>query len=357
MASFFDWILLKEWFGSRKRDLPWRRNPTPYQVWISEVMLQQTQVATVIPYYENWMRQYPTVQHLAAASLDEVIKCWEGLGYYSRARSLHAGAQYIVEYFDGQVPSTSEALATIKGIGPYTVGAILSFAYHQKAAAVDGNVMRVLARYFNIHEDLCKSSTIKKLRLLAEEILPEDEPWVVSEALIELGATLCRRKPQCFSCPLKGSCQGYIQGSAAQLPFKAKKTILERLYRTVAVIRCENQWLIRRGQPGEIMTDLHEFPYFESVDTGESEKKVIKQIEASFGLAVSFQEALQPISHGFTRYQVKLYPYLFESRRSPSVENFIWMPLSQLQKLAFSAGHRKILEQIGCMQKSAKTPT
>ena len=155
-------------------------------------MLQQTQVAVVIPYFLHWMQRFPTIHHLAKASLDEVVKAWEGLGYYSRVRHLHEAAKYLVEHFNGQLPSEEEDLKKIKGLGPYTIGAILSFAFHQKKAAVDGNVIRVLTRYFGLEEDISKVATVNKLRQLAQELLPDEEPWIVNEALIELGATLCQ---------------------------------------------------------------------------------------------------------------------------------------------------------------------
>ena len=157
-------------------------------------MLQQTQVSVVIPYFDRWMNRFPTLRHLAKATLDEVIKEWEGLGYYSRARNLHEGARYVLEKHEGILPETREELQKIKGLGPYTIGAIRSFAFHHKAAAVDGNVIRVLARYFKIEDDIAKPKTIQMIRDRAEAILPEIEPWIVAEALIELGATLCTKK-------------------------------------------------------------------------------------------------------------------------------------------------------------------
>ena len=184
-----DFYPLKKWFLIEQRDLPWRKINDPYAIWISEIMLQQTQVAVVIPYYLKWMQRFPTIQALAEAESDEVIKMWEGLGYYSRARNLHAGARYLIEFFGGILPNNESDLAKIKGLGPYTIGALLSFAFHQKKAAVDGNVMRVMARCYELDDDIAKSKTQKKIRHLVEEILPEDESWIVNEALIELGAT------------------------------------------------------------------------------------------------------------------------------------------------------------------------
>lgn len=204
----FNQKALVEWFNKQKRPLPWRKNPSPYAVWVSEVMLQQTQVAVVIPYFQRWMERFPTIQALAESSIEDAIKQWEGLGYYARAKNLHAGAKQVVANFDGELPSKVEALSRIKGLGPYTVGAIRAFAFHERSAAVDGNVLRFLTRYFAIEEDIAKIGTQKKITALAESLLPEKEPWVFAEALIEFGATVCKKAPLCFECPLNKSCAG-----------------------------------------------------------------------------------------------------------------------------------------------------
>lgn len=336
---------LKNWFLAKKRDLPWRQLITPYRVWISEVMLQQTQVAVVIPYFLRWMEKFPSVQALAEASLDEVIKAWEGLGYYSRARYLHAGAQYIVTHFQGEFPQDEENLKKIKGLGPYTIGAILSFAFHQKKAAVDGNVLRVLSRYFQIEEDISKSSTLKKLRYLAEQILPTEESWIINEGLIELGATICQKKARCEKCPVQTSCQSYKNGMVDLLPIKAKGASTTYLYRTVPVIVSRDAYLIRRGQKGKIMSDLHEFPFFET--TVEASKELTSEfIQTQFGLTVDKIQALPPVSHSFTRYQVQLYPTLFSALDKKPIEGLEWISLSDLKKLAFSSGHRRIFQAL-----------
>lgn len=219
----FDTASLKRWFQSTKRDLPWRCSPSPYVVWIAEIMLQQTQVSVVEPYFLRWMQQFPSIATLARATREEVIKAWEGLGYYSRARHIHAAAQYLMEKHEGKLPSRREDLEKVKGLGPYTVGAILSFAFHQKAAAVDGNVIRVLSRYFCVEDDVGKSGTKKQIWELAEKLLPDHEPWVVVEGLIELGATVCLKRPKCAECPINKSCLGFREGKQFSLPKKEKK--------------------------------------------------------------------------------------------------------------------------------------
>lgn len=336
---------LKNWFILKKRDLPWRQNCDPYAIWISEVMLQQTQVVVVIPYFLNWMERFPTIHHLAQASNDEVIKAWEGLGYYSRVRHLHQASKLIVNSFNGEIPSTEEELIKIKGMGPYTIGAILSFAFHQKKAAVDGNVIRVLTRYLGIEEDVSKSLTIKKLRGIAQEILPDEEPWVINEALIELGATICQRKALCGKCPLSNSCSSFLNSIVGRIPFNSKKVKIERLSRSVAVIQCGPKLLVRRGQKGEIMQDLYEFPYFD-IQKPFSPKELEDQFFAQFALEIKHRHALTEVQHGFTRYQVKLFPMLSSSQESKEIDGMEWHSHSDLKRLAFSSGHRRIFQQL-----------
>lgn len=346
MSYHLDWQSLKAWFIAEKRDLPWRRTRDPYAIWISEIMLQQTQVAVVLPYFLRWMQQFPTISHLAQASLDEVIKAWEGLGYYSRARHLHQGAQYLVEHFQGQLPAEEENLKKIKGIGPYTIGALLSFAFHQKKAAVDGNVLRVLARYFGLEDDIAKPATVNRLRQLADDLLPDEEPWIISEALIELGATVCQRKARCSLCPLKATCISFAQGLTEALPVKSKGAKTEYLYRAVAVVKVGSTYLVKRGEKGAIMSDLYEFPYFEITQEGLSIQQLQAKVIETHALQVSPQEALKEVKHGFTRYQVRLYPFVFTCQHSCAVQGFEWLTIEDLQKLAFSSGHRRIFQQL-----------
>lgn len=342
-----DIFSLKTWFMSEKRDLPWRVTNHPYAVWISEVMLQQTQVAVVIPYFLNWMNRFPTIHDLAQASLDDVIKVWEGLGYYSRARHLHAAANYLVEHFNGELPNQEEELKKIKGLGPYTIGAILSFAFHQKKGAVDGNVIRVLTRYFGIKDDISKPTTVKQLRLLIETLLPDHEPWIINEALIELGATVCQRKSRCHICPIKSSCVSFKDAEVENIPFNSKKIKIEQLYRSVAVIQCDSHLLVKRGQKGAIMSDLYEFPYFEETKERFSSTNLRSKVAKYFALNVVEQEVLKEVKQGFTRYQAHLYPILFSCQQLQEIEGYVWLSYQKLKQLAFSSGHRRIFQQIG----------
>ncbi len=331
-----DILALKAWFNKHKRDLPWRSNPTPYRVWISEVMLQQTQASVVVGYFEKWMRLFPTIHALAAASLDEVIKAWEGLGYYARVRHVHAAARELVAKKNGELPCKREELEEIKGLGPYTIGAILSFAFHQKAAAVDGNVARVLSRYFLIEEDISTSAIKQRLQGLAERHLPDTEPWLVMEGLIELGARVCQRVPQCSLCPLQKGCLGLQKGRADLLPMKGKRPSTTLLKRHVALIETKEEILLQRASYGTIMGGLYEFPYFDEA-IGED----------FLGLKLTFVRNLPKVQHSFTRFRAELYPSLWLVLEQSPVPGYQWMAKKEIGLLPFSAGHRRLLKYVG----------
>lgn len=211
------------WYEKNKRDLPWRRDRDPYKIWVSEVMLQQTRVDTVIPYYERFLKRFPTPGDLASASEEEVIKAWEGLGYYSRARNLHAAVREVVSSYGGKVPEDREAMSRLKGVGPYTAGAVLSIAYNRRVPAVDGNVMRVFSRLFTIEEDITRTAVRRRMEALATELIPEDRPGDFNQALMELGALVCvPSSPSCDRCPLVRECQAHEQGRAKDFPVKRK---------------------------------------------------------------------------------------------------------------------------------------
>ena len=323
---------LKKWFLSNRRSLPWRENPSPYQVWVAEVMLQQTQVNVVIPYFQRWMKTFPTIQALSEASIDKVIKTWEGLGYYSRARNLHQGTQYITKHLGGILPNSYEALVQIKGLGPYTIGAILSFAFKQKALAIDSNVSRVIARYNCIEEEINKKTTYKKIEKLTQIFLPNQEPWIVMEALIELGALICKSDPKCSLCPIQKGCQAHRKCKADLLPQKRKYAKTIYLHRTVAVVLAEKKVLMRKGKKGKVMQDLWEFPYFDQgVD-----------ISQALGISLIPIQKLPQVIHHFTRYKALLYPEMFQAQYK-ECENFCWVSSKQLKELALSSGHRRIL--------------
>lgn len=215
---------LVTWFAREKRDLPWRHAKNPYRVWVSEVMLQQTRVDTVIPYYHRFMSRFPTIEDLASAESEEVVKYWEGLGYYSRVRNLHEAVKEVVAVYDGVVPEEKERFEKLKGVGPYTTGAVLSIAYNQPEPAVDGNVMRVMARQFGIYDDIAVPKTRKLFEQVVRRLMDPSHASDFNEGVMELGATVCTpKKPMCSLCPVQDDCYAYAHNVQDELPVKTKK--------------------------------------------------------------------------------------------------------------------------------------
>jgi A/G-specific adenine glycosylase len=328
---------LRNWFSLHARPFPWRTDRTPYRVWVSEVMLQQTRAEVVISYFERWMERFPTIEALAEASFEEVIKYWEGLGYYARVRFLHKGARTIVDRYKGEFPFAEEELGQIEGLGPYTIGAIRSFAFAQKAPAIDGNVRRVLSRLLLIEEDIDQPKLQKPLQKKLLELLPDSEPWVIMESLIELGALICGKVPKCLSCPLNRECLAYQAGKEQTLPLRKKRVGVTVIQRVVAVIVCQRHVLLAQETEKRVMRDLYQFPYWEG-------EKV--QVEEKIPLSLEFVRTLPSVTHTFTRFKASLLPSLWQAKERESITGFEWVSYSSLERLAFSAGHRRILQEL-----------
>ena len=252
---------LIEWYDENARILPWREEPTPYRVWVSEIMLQQTRVEAVKPFFERFMNALPTLPHLAYASEDELAKLWEGLGYYNRVRNMKKCAIECVEKYGGKLPSTYEELLTLPGIGTYTAGAIASIAFKQCVPAVDGNVLRVFSRVLISEDDILKERTKKKFQNIIQEYIPENRSDAFNQALMELGAMICvpNAAPRCNICPVAKQCLGYQQGEAHRLPNKTAKKARRIEKKTVLVIVCENEILLYRRPQEGLLAGLYEF--------------------------------------------------------------------------------------------------
>ncbi|MCH2110211.1 MAG: A/G-specific adenine glycosylase, partial [Polyangiaceae bacterium] len=256
---------LLQFFQEQRRDLPWRNNPTPYQVWVSEVMLQQTRVEVVKDYYRRWMQAFPDIQSLAGAAEDDVLRLWQGLGYYSRARRLAQGARFVLEQYDGAVPAEPEELLKIPGIGPYSAGAIASIAHGRAAPLVDGNVIRVLCRRFGLFGDPTRAPLQKEIWRLAAHLVPRKAPGDFNQALMELGATVCTpRQAQCFHCRLRKDCRALSAGAVDRLPeLPPRKKPQVRTF-VVFIFRYRRQvGLLRAGEGSRWWAGLHCFPLFE----------------------------------------------------------------------------------------------
>lgn len=262
---------LLAWYEANKRDLPWRENKDPYRIWVSEIMLQQTRVDTVIPYYLRFMDKFPTIRALAEAPEEEVLKCWEGLGYYSRARNLQAGAREAVRLYGGTVPDDKAAVAGLKGVGPYTAGAIMSIAFNRPEPAVDGNVMRVFSRYFLLEGDIAKPAVRQDIERLAAAIIPEGRAGDFNQAIMELGALVCTPKsPGCLLCPVVSHCAGRAAGRELELPLKTKAKPPRPEVRLAALVEgsgaMAGRVLVRRRPDSGLLARMWELPHVKLPD-------------------------------------------------------------------------------------------
>ncbi|MBE8725402.1 A/G-specific adenine glycosylase [Flavobacterium hungaricum] len=261
----FSNILIK-WYLQNKRDLPWRKTTNPYQIWLSEIMLQQTRVAQGMPYFFEFTKEFPTVKHLADASEEKVLKLWQGLGYYSRARNLHKTAQFIAYELNGLFPDSYKELLKLKGVGEYTAAAIASFSYNEAVPVVDGNVFRVLSRYFDVETDIALPAAKKEFSSLAQELMPSDNPAVFNQAIMEFGALQCVPKnPDCTICVFNDSCAALQKKKVNQLPFKSKKVkVTNRFFNYLILEDVLGNTLIEKRTTKGIWYNLYEFPLLET---------------------------------------------------------------------------------------------
>ena len=340
--------LLLRWFDKNARDLPWRRTRDPYAIWVAEIMLQQTQSDTVKPYYHRFLARFPTVRHLARARLDAILKVWEGLGYYTRARNLHQAAQKIVREFAARLPQTKQELLSLPGVGLYTAGAIASIAFGRDEPLVDGNVTRVLCRLFRIRRDPRSGKVRRNLWSLAEALLPAGRAGSFNQAMMELGATVCLpRSPHCQECPLRKICSAKEHGEQEKLPIRAKKKSLPRLKVAVAVIYKNGRILIDKRKPDGLLGGLWEFPGGK-VRKGESlEAALSREIREELGITVRILHPLATVQHSYSHFSVTLHAfkcaYAAGTPTCRTCVDYKWVHPKQLKKYAFPAANKKIM--------------
>jgi A/G-specific adenine glycosylase len=342
---------LLDWFAVHQRDLPWRRGKDPYRIWVSEVMLQQTRVETVIPYYERWFDQFPTLESLAEAPEEQVLKAWEGLGYYSRARNLHTAAKDVVARYGGVVPDNPVAVEALQGVGPYTVGAILSIAYNRAIPAVDGNVMRVFSRLFRIQDDIAHRETRKGMEELAESLIPLGQAGNFNQALMELGALICSpTSPKCDVCPVATFCQAREAGVQADLPVKAKARAPRPVDVVSAVIWHEGRvMLVKRPQDG-LLGGLWEFPGGEKDPAAPFERAVHTVLRERYGVTLEVEAHLCDVRHVFSHlvwdlkaFTARLAP---DSAVPPEGDTLRWVTPADLAAFALPVAHQKIAARL-----------
>jgi len=339
---------LLTWFGRHARELPWRDNPTPYQVWVSEVMLQQTQVETVRSYYRRFLDRFPTVKALAAASQEDVLKLWEGLGYYSRARSLHKAAQIIVATHHSELPADVTALRRLPGIGPYTAGAIASIAFGIPAPAVDGNVRRVMARMLAV--------PTPSQAVMDDAVglwMPEDAAGPFTEALMELGATICSpRSPKCLHCPWQALCRARELGQQEAYPApKPRKTIPH--YDVAAAVTLRNgptkagtEVLVAQRRQDDMLGGLWEFPGGKREAAESLPEALRRELREEMGIEIEVGESLTIVKHAYTHFRITLYAFICALRngapRCIECQDFKWASLAEVHALPMAVTDRKI---------------
>jgi len=339
------------WFDQHgRKHLPWQQGITPYRVWLSEIMLQQTQVATVIPYFERFVARFPDVQSLAAAPIDDVLHLWTGLGYYARARNLHRCAQTIVRDHGGEFPQTVAALSELTGIGRSTAGAIVSIAYQKPAAILDGNVKRVLARHYVVSGWPGETQTLKQLWEHAEHHTPKKRTHHYTQAMMDLGATICTRtKPACLLCPLKGTCRAYAEQSVSAYPGKKPKKIMP--VKSVQLLMLRNPGgdiYLQQRPPQGIWGGLWSFPEIAS------DIDVRAYAEDNFSKIVS-HEIWDSYRHTFSHYHLDITPVLLQLKKEPGriseVQQSIWYNLHRPETLGLAAPVKKLLDKIAAFDR------
>jgi A/G-specific adenine glycosylase len=328
---------LLKWFYENRRTLPFREDPTPYHIWVSEIMLQQTRMSAVLPYYARFMDALPTPAHLAECSTDRLHKLWEGLGYYSRADNLRRAALILVEKYGGELPTTYEELLALPGIGEYTAGAIASISYGIPVPAVDGNVMRVFSRLYNDRADILISETKKRYTVRVREELPEDAPGDFNQALMELGALVCvPGEPHCADCPLADKCAAYAAGSAAYLPVRGEKKPRRIQKITVILANCEGKWLLARRPESGLLSGLWQPFLFEEEL---SREEAASRLGAMFP-SVSLQTAtpLPAARHLFSHIEWQMEGWIFtlagDGAKIALPEGFVWAGQADMEKYA-----------------------
>ena len=349
--------LFLDWYKKNKRDLPWRKTRDPYRTWVAEVMLQQTRVDTVIPYYERFLKRFPDVRALARARVDDVLKAWEGLGYYSRARQLHEAAGVVVKKFGGTIPEEMEDLRKLPGVGAYTAGAILSIAFGRRFAAVDGNVIRVIARLFAIEDPIDGSKAKKRIGAIAERLVPASEPGHYNQALMDLGSGICTpRSPACPACPLAAECRARKIGNQESIPAKKKAAAVPHREAAVAVIRNDRGEILLVKRPGRgFLGGLWSFPGGSFKEGDAPSAGLRRSLREELALKAIPGREMFSVEHGYSHFSVTV--HVFPCRIRGAIPDsggdvqLRWVGIKGISHLAVSRLEKKILKALPSCKK------
>jgi A/G-specific adenine glycosylase len=342
---------LLDWYALNARQLPWRNNSDAYAVWISEIMLQQTRVETVVPYFERWMKQLPTIRHLASASEQEVLALWEGLGYYSRARNLHKAARMVIERYAGELPRDLPALQKLPGIGRYTAAAIASMAFGQDVATLDGNLKRVFARLYDFDQPVDTSAAEMDLWVWVEELLPVGRAGEYNQALMDLGAVICiPRNPRCLICPLAGFCLAQQRGTQTLRPVKRPKKEIPHLNVTAAVLFRDGKYLLAKRPAKGLLGGLWEFPGGKA-EPGESLPQALqREICEELGASVDVGREFGVFNHAYTHFRITLHAFICSLQagepRPLEAQEIAWISPEDMEKFPMGKVDRLISRRL-----------
>ena len=344
---------LLRWHEKNKRDLPWRKTVDPYKIWLSEVMSQQTQIKTVIPYYLRWLEELPSIQALAEAPEGRALKLWEGLGYYNRCHNFQKAAQQICSNHNGVIPDDPDLFLKLPGVGPYILAAVMSIAFNQPLPVVDGNVLRVMTRCLEMWDDIAKSSTQKAIRQRLQDLIPTACPGDFNQAIMELGALVCSPKnPSCPRCPLSQTCRAMANGTVQSLPFriKKKKTPLHRV--ALAVIVKQNKFLIQKRSSTGHLAGMWEFPGGK-IEAGESDEEAVKrECMEELGASVTIIQKLSAVRHAYSHFKIKLTVFICRLASEPATiqarqnQPIQWIGRDEIERYPFPAANHKFFKEL-----------
>jgi A/G-specific adenine glycosylase len=338
-------IQLLQWFKEKGRDLPWRRTTDPYAIWVSEIMLQQTQVTTVIPYYQYFLKSFPTIRHLAKANLSKVLKVWEGLGYYSRARNLHRASQIVLNRFHGIIPDNLKDLLSLPGIGRSTAGAILSFAFQKEASILDGNAKRVISRLFAVSGSPGERKTEQLLWEISDSLIPKGYSNPFNQALMDLGSMICvPKEPQCSGCPLRDVCKGRASGHPERYPPKKLKRVIPHKKAVSAVIKKDGKVFLRQRPPAGLLGGLWEFPNWKIEREKGIRLRLRDYIKKDMGMTAEVKEFTGTFRQTYSHFKLTLQVYHCKAIGGRGKGN--WVAIQNLHLLPMARIHRRIALQL-----------
>ncbi|MGD9084419.1 MAG: A/G-specific adenine glycosylase [Desulfobacterales bacterium] len=351
---------LMKWYRVNQRDLPWRRSNNPYHIWVSEVMLQQTQVNTVLSYYRSFIKAFPSVKRLAAADSQSVLKIWEGMGYYARARNLHRAARAVMQEYGGKIPNSWTAFHGLPGVGDYIAAAVLSIAFDQPYAVVDGNVKRVLARLHKISAPVNQPQSNSTFKAAADKLLDVHRPGTFNQAIMELGALVCKpRNPSCDVCPLNKRCQAYQTQQVTDFPKRKKRAATPQYHIAVGVVFKNNRVLITQRKSEGLLGGLWEFPGGKIRDGESAEAACIREIKEEANLAVEIDHHLTQVKHAYTHFKIIMEVFCCKYvsgrvyLRGPVA--FRWIRIDEYQKFPFPRANHKFIPMLEGLQLSSVT--